>query len=119
MLVGNYPTDPDVGAYRTCSATGVGTNNPDATDRRVMADIAAGRGEYIDRQWDPTKGQSGFDNLGYPVLASGTPPKDSNNDGIPDAWEQANVPAGAGANTVSPTGYTFLENYLNELAGDV
>lgn len=53
----------------------------------------------------------------YPTLTAGTPWVDSNGDGIPNGW--AGLPVGATAHQVSPTGYTYLENYLNELAGDV
>ena len=53
---------------------------------------------------------------------SGIPPLDTDNDGIPDDWENAN-----GLNPQDPTdgnkdsdkdGYTNIEEYLNELAGD-
>jgi len=49
----------------------------------------------------------------FPVITSGTPPLDSNGDGIPDAWEAANMPNGATANDIAPNGYTWIENYLN------
>ncbi len=55
---------------------------------------------------------------GYPAYASGTPPADSDNDGMPDAWELAHGlnPSDAsdrnGLN-LSGQGYTNLEVYLN------
>ena len=50
-----------------------------------------------------------------PTLANGTPPTDSNNDGIPDAWTTANMPPGALATDIAPSGYTWLEEYINNL----
>jgi len=59
----------------------------------------------------------------WPDLALGAPapPADSDHDGMPDAWEIARGldPASTsdGA-TFAADGYTHVENYLNELAGD-
>ena len=60
---------------------------------------------------------------GWPRLASGTPPVDSDHDGMPDAWERElgldpEDPADRNGD-VAGNGYTNLENYLNELAGDI
>lgn len=59
----------------------------------------------------------------WPDLATGAPdaPADTDHDGLPDAWEKAhgldpdNPADGA---SVAANGYTHVENYLNELAGD-
>ncbi|HQF54333.1 MAG TPA: pectate lyase [Fibrobacteria bacterium] len=56
-------------------------------------------------------------------LASGAAPKDSDRDGMPDAWETAHGlkiddPSDRNGTDLSPDGYTNLEMYLNELAGD-
>ncbi len=59
---------------------------------------------------------NGGQNLVYPTIANGTYLADGNNDGIPDGW--SGLPVGASAQDVSANGYTYLENYLNELAGD-
>jgi len=59
----------------------------------------------------------------WPDLASGapSPPADSDHDGMPDAWEKAHGldpdDSRDGA-AIGPNGYTNVENYLNELAGD-
>ena len=53
----------------------------------------------------------------FPTYSTPAAPTDSNNDGIPDAWTTANM-GGAAWNDVSPSGYIWLEVYLNELAGD-
>lgn len=50
-----------------------------------------------------------------PALSNGTPPIDSNNDGIPDLWESINMPQGATAIDYAPSGYTWLEEYINTI----
>jgi len=59
----------------------------------------------------------------WPDLAAGAspPPVDSDHDGMPDAWEKArgldpNNPRDGAA--IAGNGYTNVEDYLNELAGD-
>lgn len=59
----------------------------------------------------------------WPDLAAGAPEPatDSDDDGMPDAWETAhgtdpNNPSDGAA--LAKNGYTNVENYLNELAGD-
>ncbi|MDR2840798.1 MAG: pectate lyase, partial [Paludibacter sp.] len=55
---------------------------------------------------------------GWNELQSSVPPKDSDGDGIPDAWETANglnPNDKSDANKYDKSGYTFLENYLNSL----
>jgi hypothetical protein len=55
----------------------------------------------------------------YPV---GTPPIDTDGDGIPDSWETGhglNPNDPADGPVITANGYSNLENYLNELAGDV
>jgi len=53
-----------------------------------------------------------------PSLQSGTAPVDSDRDGMPDAWENANGLNPNDANDRNNTdsiGYTMLENYLNSI----
>jgi autotransporter-associated beta strand protein len=64
---------------------------------------------------------TGRSNGGYGTLAGGTAPPDADADGLPDAWELARgTPTNsANANTDplrrTPVGYTFVEQYANEL----
>ena len=52
-------------------------------------------------------------------LTPTAPPLDSDNDGMPDIWEQANgldPQNGSDHTTVMPSGYTAIEEYINGLA---
>jgi hypothetical protein len=56
---------------------------------------------------------------GWPELALGIPPEDTDNDGMPDEWEKAhglnpNDPSDANADR-DGDGYTDVEQYLNSL----
>lgn len=61
----------------------------------------------------PRKDASGENT--FPTITSGTPLTDSNNDGIPDVWTSANMPSGATANDLSPSGYPWIEVYAESL----
>ncbi|HNU58814.1 MAG TPA: Ig-like domain-containing protein, partial [Aquaticitalea sp.] len=51
----------------------------------------------------------------YPVLPQNTRPSNFyvSNPHIPEVWFQANVPSGQNHNSFAPSGYTWLEEYLN------
>jgi pectate lyase len=51
-------------------------------------------------------------------LSPGAAPADGDNDGMPDAWESSHGlnPANDDSSTVRPSGYTAIEEYINELA---
>jgi hypothetical protein len=60
-----------------------------------------------------------LDNKGWPVLPAGTPPQDSDHDGMPDNWESArglNPNTNDSAQDRNNDGYTNIEEYLYELA---
>jgi pectate lyase len=84
----------------------------DALDTRLVSELAA-RGGHIGR-----RGES------FPSLANsaaGLAEKDTDKDGMPDAWEVAhrlNANDASDGPKVASNGYTNVENYLNELAGD-
>lgn len=54
---------------------------------------------------------------GWPTLASGTPYPDADKDGMDDRWESARKLTDPNADA-DRDGYTNLEEFLNELAGD-
>jgi pectate lyase len=83
----------------------------DAADRRVVDDVSSGTGRIID-----SPDQVG----GYPELAGGTAPVDSDHDGMPDQWERQidldpNDPAD-GNGDLDGDGYTNVEEYLHHLS---
>ncbi len=101
---------PAVAFEQVLERAGVTVPVRDAVDTRVIADVRNGTGRVIDMQTDVG---------GWPALRNGTPPADSDRDGMPDAWE-----VGAGLNPANPSdrnddrdgdGYTNLEEYLNGL----
>jgi hypothetical protein len=84
----------------------------DAIDARVVNEVRTGTGRLIN-----SEKQVG----GYPELDSTEPPVDSDHDGIPDWWEQANgldPNDPSDAQKIAPNGYTYLENYLNSIVPD-
>ena len=83
----------------------------DSVDARIVADARNGTGKIINSEKEVG---------GWPLYASGEPPVDANNDGIPDEWEKAHGLPLTGTNRVNTvsainTGYTELEVYLNSL----
>ena len=66
-----------------------------------------------------SQSSTGLGNNGYGTIAGGAPPIDSDNDGLPDFWEDA---VGLNSNNsndntnLTLSGYTQLELYLNWLA---
>jgi pectate lyase len=62
--------------------------------------------------------QTGLSDNGYGAITGGTKPTDTDNDGMPDFWEQANGsnPATNDAMQKAPDGYALIEHYLNWLA---
>ncbi|MCE7981963.1 MAG: pectate lyase [Caldilinea sp. CFX5] len=80
----------------------------DSVDHRIVQEVMNGTGQIID---DPA--QVG----GWPAIASGTPPADSDQDGMPDAWEKQygfSPHLGSDGNMDADNdGYHNVEEYLN------
>ena len=83
----------------------------DAADEHTVAGVMARNGRIIDHPDEVG---------GFPFLSAGTPPADSDRDGMPDSWETSK---GLNPNDSSDTsrdadgdGYTNIEEYINELA---
>lgn len=95
---------PTVGAYKP---------SRDGVDLRIVRSVR-----------DKTGTSRGSTTGPWPDLASGapSPPADSDHDGMPDAWERTHGldpnDARDGA-AIGSNGYTNVEDYLNELAGDM
>lgn len=87
----------------------VGASLPkrDPVDTRLIGHVRHHTGKIIDSQT-----QVG----GWPELKSGKVPLDSDNDGIPDAWEKKhhlNPHDSSDASAVGEYGYSNIEEYLN------
>ena len=103
-------TDTSATAY-TNIMSGVGATKPsrDSVDTRVLNDVTNMTGHNINGESDVG---------GWPTLAAGSAPTDTDGDGMPDAWETAN---GTNPNVadnngdIDSDGYTNLEEYLNSL----
>jgi pectate lyase len=97
----------DAGATVRVEADGSFTPNRDANDQRVLDDIANGTGSII---------ESFAEFPGWPTLASGTAPADSDADGMPDTWEDEqclDLLVADGNGDDDGDVYTNVEEYLN------
>jgi hypothetical protein len=79
----------------------------DSVDARLVEHVRNRTGKMIDSQTEVG---------GWPELQAGEAPLDSDNDGMPDAWEtkhnlNPNDPADAAL--IAKSGYTNIEEYLN------
>ena len=126
-------------AYETVLAKAGCSLHRDAVDLRIVEDVRNGivrNGQTVTSSTvtgsvTPKKGQISKGGLidtpsdvgGYPDLASKTAPVDTDHDGMPDEWEDAN---GLDKNNLSDgkictldENYTNLEVYLNSLVQDL
>jgi len=97
-------------AHRLVLAAAGASKPRDAADARIIAGVADRTNRRIDSQSEVG---------GWPDLPSGAVAKDSDGDGMPDAWEKQhglNADDPADGNATQPDGYTNLEHYLNGLA---
>jgi hypothetical protein len=103
-------TQPATKAYETVLDHAGCSLKRDTVDIRHINNIRNGTGERIDSQNEVG---------GWPELAPGTPPIDSDRDGMPDSWEEAKGldkhQQDNNSTLLSSEGYTNLEVYLNEL----
>jgi pectate lyase len=106
------PVTPEAAAsaYQSVLARAGASRVRDAVDARVVAGVRDRTGRQIDSQRDVG---------GWPALRSLVAPKDSDNDGMPDAWEKAH-----GLNPHDPRdggmdrngdGWTNVEEWLADL----
>lgn len=88
--------------------------NRDTADGRIINDIETRTGtnineDVITKPFAPP--------YLLPTLSGGSIPVDSNNNGIPDDFENMYM-NGAGANDIAPSGYPWIEEYFNYLVGE-
>ncbi|MDZ4860983.1 MAG: pectate lyase [Candidatus Hydrogenedentes bacterium] len=108
-LGANMPeTQPANDAYDLVLRGAGASHKRDAVDDRVIEAVRNRTGSLLDSQDDAG---------GWPVLASAATPVDTDQDGMPDAWEvSSNLdPKNPDDRNVISGGYTNLENYLNSL----
>jgi len=103
-------TDPaEIAYYRVMKYAGASLHR-DAADERLLTGIRSQKHHMIDSQKEVG---------GWPRLATGTAPKDTDQDGMPDEWEQAHklnpTDAEDRNGDADGNGYTNLEEYLNGL----
>lgn len=110
-----YPlvnTESALDAYNhTIDKVGASINR-DSVDKRIIGTVTNQTGKILDLSGELEVG-------GFTPLASGTLKIDTDNDGIPDEWENANGlnPNDASdASKITTDGYTNLEHYLNSVA---
>ena len=99
---------PDVGAGKRIDETGNWIVNRDAVDKRLIQEYEDGTGHIPQNE-----GAVG----GYPLIAQGRLPQDSDNDGIPDSWEilngfDKNDPSDS-VKDANGDGYLNIEEYFN------
>lgn len=92
----------------------VGASYPkrDSLDQRVINDYNNNTGTI--------KLASQQQSSWWPTLQTGTPPQDTDKDGIPDTWEQQkglDANNQSDGNAIAPSGYTWIEEYLSSLVG--
>ncbi|MBN1128511.1 MAG: hypothetical protein JXA71_05970 [Chitinispirillaceae bacterium] len=117
-------TDAPLEAYnKVMSRAGAIKPRRDQVDSLCVWRVQNQTGNLIQTEADLAA--AGIGASGYGVLANATRPAnfDTDRDGMPDAWETShslNPSNAADRNgiTLSKDGYTNLEVYLNELAGD-
>ncbi|MGB2867395.1 MAG: T9SS type A sorting domain-containing protein [Bacteroidota bacterium] len=102
----------------------------DTVDRRIVYEALNGTVTYGGRTYAIAQGfdttrvygiiDSQTDVGGWPALDSLAAPVDSDQDGMPDDWETANLlnlNDASDRNVTGSDGYTMLEKYINGLAG--
>lgn len=100
----------------------VGTVNRDKIEQRLITEVRSGQATYGGKTIGTSRGIIDTENDCegfYLYNQEYDVPVDTDQDGMPDAWEEEHGtdPLVADNNTVSTSGYTMLEVYLNSLFG--
>jgi pectate lyase len=116
VLTGIPVTIESASGLKATLKSRVGANLPtlDAVDARLIAALTDG----TDDVWFGSL----YNHETHPVMKGATSPRDTDGDGMPDDWEvgQGLDPDDPGDGQSDPDGdgYTNLEEYLNDLAGE-
>ena len=111
-------------AYERVLAYAGASLHRDSHDQTMVSDTRNKKATYTGTRSGILPGMidSQDETGGWPTLSSGTPLEDTDGDGMPDTWEDAN---GLDKNDdtdgaeVNADGYTNLEHYLNSLVADI
>lgn len=122
---GPWVTEAPASQVQNIVLSDVGANRPqrDAVDSRIVSEVNNRTGlARINSVGAPNGVNHPNEVGGWPVIANGVAPVDSDNDGMPDSFEVAN---GLDPNNPSDRnsdadndGYTNLEEYLNSLTSN-
>jgi autotransporter-associated beta strand protein len=115
------PVTPTIPTYSTVAAYRVDVSNAGALPRDALDALVVGQVSSLGTAGAiiTSPSQTGLGNGGYGSIDGGTALVDSDQDGMPDIWENAtgsNPLNASDGNTVAADGYTLLEHYLNWLA---
>jgi hypothetical protein len=120
VAVVSIPEQSAEAAYQEVLAQAGASHRRDALDRRLVEEVTKGAASHGQQKNGIIDSQT--DVGGWPQLAEGKAPADSDRDGMPDAWEQAQQLNPADAGDAAAHGldqhYTNLEVYLNGLVDD-
>jgi len=112
-------------AYEKVLAYGGASLKKDAVDVRILNDLATGTAEYMVGGNGSTQGITDTQDAvgGWPDLESTPAPTDTDKDGMPDDWENANGlnaedPGDAQLNSVDGV-YPNIEVYINSLVSEI
>lgn len=112
-LAANSITGPEQAYKDVLAYAGAIKPTRDAADTRFVNEVSSCLGKIIDNPSEVG---------GWPALATGTAPIDSDKDGMPDSYESGKglnpTNASDGNGDQDSDGFTNLEEYLNFLAGD-
>jgi hypothetical protein len=104
---------------RVLSDSGAKMPRRDVVDVRVVNSVANGTGTIVDcvvtcnESSDRRNAENGF-----PPYTMGTASADADHDGMPDEWELTkglDPQSGVDRNLLAPSGYTWVEEYINSL----
>jgi len=105
-------TSPAQAKIDVLASAGASFPTRDIVDARIVQDVINKTGHSIATTDDQPEG-------GWPVLASGTPPLDTDHDGMPDEWEFAlcldPCDSDDSSDDRDDDGYTNIEEYINWL----
>ena len=102
--------DPAASAYERVLTSAGASKTRDPVDARVVAGVRSRTGIQIDSQRDVG---------GWPELKSAPPPRDTDNDGMPDIWEHKHgldPKIADGNGDIDRDGFTNIEQWLADAA---